>query len=60
MFDVNFPKFLSLLEHVVLYDIEHYYQYYAGLAIPKVEKEEEDEVVVAGKGDMRERVVEDL
>ena len=34
MFDFNFPKFLSLLRNVVLYDIENYFQYQAGLAVP--------------------------
>lgn len=33
MFDINFPKFLSLMRNVVLHDIEHYYMYYAGLAV---------------------------
>lgn len=60
MLDINFPKFLKLIQFVVLYDIEHYYMYFAGLAIPKVEDNERDEAVEAGKSELRERVVADL
>ena len=49
MLDVNFPKFLSFMRHIVLYDIEHYYMYFAGLTIPKVEDDERDEVVEQSK-----------
>ena len=31
MFDINFPRFLTMLRQVVLKDIEQYYVYYAGL-----------------------------
>lgn len=34
MMDINFPKFLTLLRYIVLQDIETYYMYYAGLAVP--------------------------
>lgn len=60
MLDVNFPKFLSFMRHIVLYDIEHYYMYFAGLTIPKVEDDERDEVVEQSKTELRDRVVDDL
>jgi hypothetical protein len=49
MFDVNFPKFLNLMRHVVLHDIENYYLYYAGLGIKTPEEDERDENIDAAK-----------
>ena len=33
MFDMNFPRFLALMRHIVLRDLQGYFRYYAGLAV---------------------------
>lgn len=60
MFDINFPKFLTLLRHIVLNDIESYYMYYGGLAVTIPEEDERDEHIEGEKIEMVERIKVDL
>ena len=60
MFDINYPRFLSMLRHVVLRDIESYYIYYAGLCDDFPEQDERDEAIDVEKLDLRAKVAVDL
>lgn len=60
MFDLHFPKFLSLMRNVVLHDIEHYFQYFAGLAVPNPELDERDAIEEHENAILRDKVKADL